>query len=183
VSDGPGHPVARFVPLRAVSALAPLAERSRDEPVIIFQHDPSCPISRKAQRKLAGIPIEVALVDVAQDRPVSRSIEQRTGVPRESPQVLVVRAGRVVWTASHFAITRAAVTHALRRAALDSSPEPPEPAFGTPAAHLGVVTRLRPRGTASDCPRRSPSRSRWSSSSCSCSALGSADAEAGTSRE
>ena len=105
---------ARFVPLRAVGALDSLVERSHAQPVIVFQHDPFCPISRRAQRELAGLPIEAALVDVARDGAVSRMLEQRTGVPHESPQVLVFRAGRVAWTASHFGITRGALARALQ---------------------------------------------------------------------
>jgi bacillithiol system protein YtxJ len=97
-----------------VGALDSLVERSHAQPVIVFQHDPFCPISRRAQRELAGLPIEAALVDVARDGAVSRMLEQRTGVPHESPQVLVFRAGRVAWTASHFGITRGALARALQ---------------------------------------------------------------------
>ncbi len=57
--------MARFVPLRAASEVGSLFERSHNEPVILFQHDPCCPISRRAYRELAGLTIEAALVHVA----------------------------------------------------------------------------------------------------------------------
>ena len=117
---------ARFVPLRADSAVGSLFERSHVEPVTLFQHDPYCPISHRAYRELTGVPIEVPLVDVAHDADITRAIEELTAVPHESPEVLVLRSGRVVWTASHFAITRGALTRAVRQAAsvqLDEQPE------------------------------------------------------------
>src|SRR5260370_13165040 len=99
---------ARFVPLRAESAVGSLFERSHVEPVTLFQHDPYCPISHRAYRELTGVPIEVPLVDVAHDADITRAIEERTGVPHEAPHVLVLRSGRVVWSASPFPITRGA---------------------------------------------------------------------------
>ena len=72
---------------------------------------------------MASLGGEVALVDVARDREVTWAIAARTGVRHESPQVIVLRGGRVVWTASHFAITTAAVERA--RAAAGSVPAQP----------------------------------------------------------
>jgi bacillithiol system protein YtxJ len=121
---------AQFVPLRSVSALGELVERSAAEPVVLFQHDPYCPISRKAYRELAGAPVRAAVVDVAEDEHLSRTIEQRTGVRHESPQVLVFRSGMVVWNASHFKITRRAVTRAVQRAATGDVVDEPESEYG-----------------------------------------------------
>jgi bacillithiol system protein YtxJ len=109
--------VAEFVPLRSISALGELIQRSDLEPVVLFQHDPYCPISRRAYCELASAAIPAAVVDVADDQQITQRIEERTRVRHESPQVLVFRSGRVVWSASHFGITRAAVTHAVARAA------------------------------------------------------------------
>jgi bacillithiol system protein YtxJ len=127
---------ARFVGVRDVSELDHVVARSHDAPVILFQHDPYCPVSARAYRELSGAPIEAALVDVAHDQPVSRSIEERTGVRHESPQVLVVRDGQVVWSASHRAITRRAVTAALRDPAA-----PPDD--GAAAPSRGLLPGLR----------------------------------------
>jgi bacillithiol system protein YtxJ len=112
------------VPLRSVSALGELVRRSDLEPVVVFQHDPDCPISRGAYREMAGVPGQAVLIDVAQDHDVSRTIEERTGVRHESPQVLVFRSGEVVWNASHSKIARTAVMRAVQRASADSLGEP-----------------------------------------------------------
>ena len=134
---------ARFVSLRATGDLGPVIEGSDAEPVILFQHDPYCPISRRAYHELAGLPIEAALVDVAQDAHISRMIEERTGIPHESPQVLVFQSGKVVWSASHFRITRAAVTRAVQRATLGEAIEQPDAACSSACGSRGVAPNDR----------------------------------------
>ena len=43
-----------------------------------------------------------------------REIEKQIGRAHESPQVIVLRNGQVVWNASHFEITADAVAEAVR---------------------------------------------------------------------
>jgi bacillithiol system protein YtxJ len=62
---------------------------------------------------MAEFPGEVALVEVQRARELSAEIENRLGVNHESPQVIVLRNGQVVWNASHFKITAEAVTRAV----------------------------------------------------------------------
>ena len=45
------------------------------------------------------------LVDVSRQHDVKRAVETQTGVRHESPQAIIVRNGKAVWDASHFAIT------------------------------------------------------------------------------
>lgn len=47
-------------------------------------------------------------------RELSAEIENRLGVDHQSPQVIVLRNGQVVWNASHFKITADAVAEAVR---------------------------------------------------------------------
>jgi bacillithiol system protein YtxJ len=44
---------------------------------------------------------------------VSNEIEARTGVEHETPQVFIIREGKVMWTASHGRIKAATVESAL----------------------------------------------------------------------
>jgi hypothetical protein len=67
---------------------------------------------------------------VVQDEYLSRTIEERTGVRHESPQVLVFRSGKVVWNASHLKITRRTVTRAVQRAASGEVVDEPEAEYG-----------------------------------------------------
>jgi bacillithiol system protein YtxJ len=100
-----------------VDALDELIERSNDGPVILFNHDPYCPISEHAFEAIAHLTREVVLVDVARRREVTSEIARRTGVRHESPQVIVLRHGRPIWHASHFRISAAGVEAVLSESA------------------------------------------------------------------
>lgn len=115
VSKGPGTPSqvhTRFAALTSVPDLEQLLERSEEGPVWIFQHDPFCPISRAARKEVAQFDGEVGLVDVTNRHELARAIAARTGVRHESPQVLFIAHRQAAWTASHFAITAAAMAKA-----------------------------------------------------------------------
>lgn len=134
----------RFVSLGSESALGELVRRSELEPVVVFQHDPYCPISRRAYHEMVDVPVQTALIDVAQDQDLSRAIEERTGVRHESPQVLVFRSGKVVWNASHFKITRKAVMRAVLSASTHSLAE------GNSDCGIACGSRAAPKVAASD---------------------------------
>lgn len=93
-----------------------LFAHSETEPVLVFKHDPWCSISLMAQRRLAKLDREVPTIDVAGNRALSLGFADQIGVRHESPQVLVLRDGAAVWSASHGAITATAVEEALRAA-------------------------------------------------------------------
>jgi monothiol bacilliredoxin len=57
---------------------------------------------------------QYAMVTVQTHRAVSNAIAQKLGVRHETPQALLVKNGRVVWSASHFRVTAAAVDDAIR---------------------------------------------------------------------
>jgi bacillithiol system protein YtxJ len=63
---------------------------------------------------MKGYDGDVDLVEVQRARALSNEIAHRLGVRHESPQIIIVRNGQVVWDASHFSITADAVTDAVR---------------------------------------------------------------------
>ncbi len=76
---------------------------------VLFKHSPRCPISWAAHQEvrelLAARPdAPVWLVDVIVQRGLSREVAERTGVVHQSPQVLVLGAGEVLYDASHFEV-------------------------------------------------------------------------------
>jgi bacillithiol system protein YtxJ len=78
---------------------------------LLFKHSPSCPISGRAFREYeayagAHPDVPTAWVHVVDERPLARDASARTGVPHESPQVLLLESGRATWNASHGGITR-----------------------------------------------------------------------------
>lgn len=102
--------------IKDVESFEELASRSQNAPVVVFKHSTTCPISAAAYNEMSRFEGEVALVEVQRARSLSREIEQRTGVPHESPQVLVLRKGKVVWEASHWKVKANAVQEAVKNA-------------------------------------------------------------------
>ena len=77
---------------------------------IVFKHSTTCPISLYAHREVARFcerrpDAEVYLISVRQRRDLARHVTQKTGVEHESPQVLVLRRGDVLASASHSEVT------------------------------------------------------------------------------
>ena len=60
---------------------------------------------------------EVVLIDVERFHALGQAVARRSGVPHESPQVVVLRGGVAVWDADHRGITAEALAAALRRLA------------------------------------------------------------------
>lgn len=103
-----------FTPVTDTDTLDDLFAASAERPVILFKHDPYCPISARAYREMARVEGDVAIVDVAHDDAVKHAVTERTGVRHESPQVIVVRDGKAAWSASLYRINADDVAHAVR---------------------------------------------------------------------
>jgi bacillithiol system protein YtxJ len=106
-----------FMELNDIQRLDELLSQSGEQPVILFKHSDTCSISARAYREMAKLENRVALVTVQKARPLSNEIATRFALPHETPQVLVVRDGKLAWSASHFRITADAVTGAVEEAA------------------------------------------------------------------
>ena len=114
------HPALR--PLQHVDDLHQLLADSESRPVLLFKHSHTCGVSLEALDELVAhlndrdptfLP-HYAMVTVQTHRAVSNAIAQKLGVRHETPQALLVKNGRVVWSASHFRVTAAAVDDAIR---------------------------------------------------------------------
>lgn len=85
---------------------------------VVFKHSTTCGISARAHREveryLAEHPeVSFHKVEVLQSRGVSDYIESKTGVRHESPQLLVLRHGEIVWHGSHSRVTAEAIGSCL----------------------------------------------------------------------
>lgn len=146
-----GNPTIRFVRMLWVAAAArgramwrqdvddsafePVADEAtlaswldRRGPSLLLLHDPFCPISGAAFRQVARLPGPIGLVDVAAAPELSDAVEARTGIRHESPQIILLRDGAPVWSASHYRITESGITEAIART---------EPAEGAVTASNG----------------------------------------------
>jgi bacillithiol system protein YtxJ len=82
--------------------------------LLLFKHSTQCGLSAAAYEEverfaLQHTEVQIHLIKVLEAHPVSAEIERRTGIEHESPQVLVVKDGAVVWHASHRLITAVAL--------------------------------------------------------------------------
>ena len=104
----------KFFRVKDMPSLETLIERSQANPVVIFKHSTTCPISASAYEEMQQLAGEVNLVEVQSARPISEELEKRLGIRHESPQVIVLRRGKAVWDASHWRINAGAVADAVR---------------------------------------------------------------------
>jgi bacillithiol system protein YtxJ len=87
-----------------------LIEKSKAEPVVIFKHSNTCPVSITALKRLlgavhAGVLFKpVYLVVVQENREISDHIEQDLNIKHESPQVIIMSHGHGKYNASHGSI-------------------------------------------------------------------------------
>lgn len=107
---------SHFVKISDSESFEELLSRSKEQPIVIFKHSTTCAISAGAYEEMARWKGAVVLVEVQNARALSREIEHRTGVAHESPQVIVLRNGRVVWDASHWRVKAESVAEAVRKA-------------------------------------------------------------------
>jgi bacillithiol system protein YtxJ len=121
--------------LEHIDEFEALLTESSHRPLLLFKHSLSCGTSYEALDELidhlnttpprkaraAGTPAEdrrparYALITVQTHRELSTAVASRLGVRHETPQALLIREGRVVWSASHFRVTGSALEAAIRQ--------------------------------------------------------------------
>ena len=110
--------------LQHIEQLDLLLSESHTRPLLLFKHSFSCGVSAEALDELidhlnadivaAGVPDpRYAIVTVQTHRDVSNAVSTKLGVRHETPQALLIRDGRVIWSASHFRVTAEAMKKAL----------------------------------------------------------------------
>src|SRR5918997_1389665 len=111
------HP--ELSPLQRLDELDTLLSESGAKPVLVFKHSFTCGISAEALDQLIDhlngkkVDAQYKIVTVQTHRDISNAITTKLGVRHETPQALVVRGGKVVWSASHFRVTADAVAKAI----------------------------------------------------------------------
>lgn len=76
------------------------------EVAVIYKHSPRCASSKTAELEVSRFAerhpdVPVYQLDVVRHRALARSIAERLDVRHASPQVILLRRGRVVWAGSH----------------------------------------------------------------------------------
>lgn len=108
--------------LRTIKELELALTESDARPVLLFKHSLTCPISTRAFGELQSF-LESAdprasykLITVQSARTVSDEAAAKLKVEHQSPQAILIRNGRELWNASHYAITASALAEAIRNA-------------------------------------------------------------------
>jgi bacillithiol system protein YtxJ len=95
---------------------------SHDRPVLIFKHSTRCIISTMVMRSLEAQADRLNplgpwyYLDLIAHRDYSNLIAQELGINHESPQLIILHSGKVIWHDSHQGITPEAVMGALSTA-------------------------------------------------------------------
>lgn len=96
--------------LRRMEQLDEILDQSKTKPVAIFKHSTRCGISRGVLKlfernyKLTDEQLKLYYLDLLQNRDISNEIAARFKVHHESPQMIVIKNGVVVYQDSHHAI-------------------------------------------------------------------------------
>jgi len=92
---------------------------SKDTPVLIYKHSSACPVSGKAHGEVEDLveqeDVPVYKVVVQTHRGVSDAIEADLDLRHETPQIILLRDGEVVYDASHFDVTAEAIRTELKQ--------------------------------------------------------------------
>ena len=97
--------MAEFKEISSGEKLDELLAASADEPVIIFKHSNTCGISADLYEQVSSLDHVINLVTVQISRGISNEIESRLGIRHQSPQAFVIKNGKAVYNASHYAIS------------------------------------------------------------------------------
>jgi bacillithiol system protein YtxJ len=111
-----------YTRLLSVDEIEPLFERSKEQPVFLFKHSLTCPISTAAFQEYEKYLKNRAddeggvhtLVEIQNAREVSSAIAERSGIRHESPQAILLRDGDVAWHASHWEIKSETLAGAIK---------------------------------------------------------------------
>ena len=86
-------------------------QESGERPVLLFKHSRHCGVSCEALDELRSHidrypgPAVYKMITVQTHRPLSDAAARRLGIRHETPQAILLKDGKPVWSASHFRIT------------------------------------------------------------------------------
>ncbi len=104
--------------LKTRADLNKLDAESYSGPVLIFKHSTRCSISAASLNRLERNwddqktgDLKAYFLDLISYRDISQEISSRYGVEHESPQLLLIKDGHCIYTASHFGINFEELVH------------------------------------------------------------------------
>lgn len=112
VNNLPKEPkrIIPWIPLTSSKQLEDVLKQSQEKPVVIFKHSTRCGISRMVLRqfeKQLTIELNQAkfyFLDLLTYREISNEIATNFQVNHQSPQLIIIKSGTVVYQCSHYEI-------------------------------------------------------------------------------
>ncbi len=100
-----------WIELTTAEQLEQIKEASKNAPVLIFKHSTACSTSNMVINRLERSWKEEEMktmptyyLDLLSYRQISNAIAEQFNVRHESPQVLIIRDGKMIYNGSHFEI-------------------------------------------------------------------------------
>ncbi|MCR9227533.1 MAG: bacillithiol system redox-active protein YtxJ [Flavobacteriaceae bacterium] len=95
-----------WIQLGSIAQLEAIVESSKSKPQVIYKHSSTCGISRMVLNMFSesynmDLDIDLYFLTIQHHRDVSNTIEDKFDVRHESPQLLVIKNGEVVFHTSH----------------------------------------------------------------------------------
>ncbi len=89
-----------------------MTEKSLPENCLVYKHSTTCPTSATAAREVRALETDLPIywINVREQRELSNWVAATYNVPHESPQLILIRAGKPEKTWSHYDVNRSTVT-------------------------------------------------------------------------
>lgn len=90
-------------------------EQSKETLIFVLKHSTTCPVSSTAYRAFDEFTTDIPkyFLRIQDNRPVSNEIESDLGIRHESPQLFLLKEGKALWQATHYAISKSEMTKAV----------------------------------------------------------------------
>lgn len=95
-----------WIPLQHLGQLDEMVAFSGQKPAVVFKHSTRCSVSRFALKQFENQfdiedEVDAYYLDLLEYRDISNEIASRFGVHHQSPQLLLIKAGKSVYDVSH----------------------------------------------------------------------------------
>ena len=114
--------MGKILELRTLAELNRFIEYSHRVPGLLLKHSTRCPVSAGVLRRFqafskasAETGLVFGLIRVIEDRSLSNQVANHFGILHQSPQLLLISKGRVLWHESQGGITDERIAEAVRR--------------------------------------------------------------------
>ena len=105
--------------LEQLDHLESIFEASHHKPQLLFKHSIRCGISSHALQNLLDeweldiSKLDAWYLDLINHRPISNAIAEKTGIPHQSPQAILLKGGKPVYHRTHGAISYEGIVEAI----------------------------------------------------------------------